>query len=664
MKYILILIQAKFSCKWVDDSQSFLLEHFDAIKDSPFHIYQSALPLCPTSSWLYEHHSVKLSQGVKVVKGQAEKWGKCFRTVPLSSTPRALACWKALIAVGFGSSDDQHHSRIVILDAITGAHLSIISGDVGWVSSLTFSPDGTSLVSGGLSGVVKLWDVQTGGIVKTFHGHTKNVTSVSVSLDCARIASGSWDNTIRLWDMQAGECYCVIDRHSDFVHSVSFSPMDSQLLISASRDNTILWWDVNGCQVGPTYEGHNVVFSSDGAYFVSYVESVAIVRTSNSGAVIAELWVPSDVFECCSFSLDGKFLAGAAGNTIYIWDITGSDPCLVETLVGHTKLIVSLAFSPSLISLSWDRSVKFWQSSASLMASVATVSGSTPLSSASILGITLQTNESTAISHDSAGVVKCWDVTTSLCKATFQAPVLNSTLGDFWGDMRLINDRLIFVWYSDPNVHIWDTEKVGPPLVIDAPSEFRDTSPVISGDGSKVFLLIDKFIRAWSVRTGELVGEVELEDEVELADGVGSRRGSITGYFVHGQRVWVDFGGTKTQGWDFGTPGSAPIPLYNVAPESPDLVLRGKEGKANHRIEDKVTGVEVFQLSGRYTHPTDVQWDGRYLVAGYGSGEVLILDFINMLPQGYVVFWPSPNRSYVVKFQQPRKLRLYTSFRY
>ena len=27
------------------------------------------------------------------------------------------------------------------------------------------------------------------------------------------------------------------------------------------------------------------------------------------------------------------------------------------------------------------------------------------------------------------------------------------------------------------------------------------------------------------------------------------------------------------------------------------------------------------------------QWDGRYLIAGYESGEVLILDFIHIIPQ-------------------------------
>ena len=58
----------------------------------------------------------------------------------------------------------------------------------------------------------------------------------------------------------------------------------------------------------------------------------------------------------------------------------------------------------------------------------------------------------------------------------------------------------------------------------------------------------------------------------------------------------------------------------------------GEEKAKNVRCMT-VTGKEIFQLVGRYADPYDAQWDGRYLVAGYMSGEVLILDFNHMVPQ-------------------------------
>lgn len=51
------------------------------------------------------------------------------------------------------------------------------------------------------------------------------------------------------------------------------------------------------------------------------------------------------------------------------------------------------------------------------------------------------------------------------------------------------------------------------------------------------------------------------------------------------------------------------------------------------KIRNTVTRELVFQLPQRYAKPTAVQWDGQYLAAGYEFEEVLILDFIHMIPQ-------------------------------
>ena len=166
------VIQARVSCKWTNDSQRFLLEHFDTIHGSPSHIYHSALPFSPSSSWLYECYSAQLSQEVKVVKGLPAGWGTCSRTVSLSGGALDLSYWNNTVAVGSGPGD------IIILDIITGSQTAVLSGHTDRVNSLTFSSDGKSLVSGSHDTTVKFWDVQTGGVVKTFHGHTGRVWSV------------------------------------------------------------------------------------------------------------------------------------------------------------------------------------------------------------------------------------------------------------------------------------------------------------------------------------------------------------------------------------------------------------------------------------------------------------------------------------------------------
>ena len=104
---------------------------------------------------------------------------------------------------------------------------------------------------------------------------------------------------------------------------------------------------------------------------------------------------------------------------------------------------------------------------------------------------------------------------------------------------------------------------------------------------------------------------------------------------VDGSRVWVCFKDLQIQGWDFGFPGSTPVPLPNSLLDSPHLLFIGTEGQytSPSRVEDIATKKEVFQLSGRYAEPYVARLDGHCLVTGYDSGEVLILDFNHMIPQ-------------------------------
>ena len=100
--------------------------------------------------------------------------------------------------------------------------------------------------------------------------------------------------------------------------------------------------------------------------------------------------------------------------------------------------------------------------------------------------------------------------------------------------------------------------------------------------------------------------------------------------------MWVCFGGSQTWGWDFGISGSDPIPLSDVSPNRPHLDFIGSTNQGTtgpSRVVDMVTRKEVFQLLGKYAEPNATKWDGRYLVAGYSSREVLILDFGAMIPQ-------------------------------
>jgi len=616
LRPVLISVQTGVPNKWTRDSKHFILENFDTMCNSPSKIYDTALTLCPSSSWLHDHYTTRFPQKIKVVVGLVE-WGVCTRTVSCNDDYTAtLAYHSNTIATGL-------HNVITIFDALTGSQTAVLSGHTKNVISLAFSLDGTLLVSGSKDKTIKLWDVQTGGVVKTFHGHTGTILSVSISVGNTMIASGSGDRSICLWNIGTGECQ-VIKKHNDVVTTVSFSPTDPQLLLSASDDGTVRKWATDGCQIGSPIPGIHVSFSPDGTQFVLCNGSVVTTQNTDSGATTAEFHLAHAKFDNCCFSPDGKLIACAGGDTIYVLDITVPVPHLIKTLVGHTDQITSLIFpSLTLISASMDKSIKFWEIFASLVNPVGPHTEPTSPTSAPIKAVSLQAKDELAFSVDSAGVVRTWSILTGLCKESIETQVKDIEMGD----IQLIDGRLAIVGCKGSSdqgwkVHVWDAEK-GELQKMDG-TKSHPRSLRISGDGSIVFLVDDYNLQAWSIQTGVPGGKAPILLEYPYL---------LDPLWIDGSRVIVRCRRSLTLGWDFGIPGSTPLEISPTSSDRPHLDFIGitsNETAGKIGIEDRATGNMVFQLTGKT--PTAVQWDGCYLIAGYDTGEVLILDFSNMVP--------------------------------
>ena len=607
---ILITIQVEVSCKWTNDSQRFLLEHLDTIHESPSHIYHSALPFAPPTTWLQKYYGSEVSSEVKVIKGLSDGWGVCSRTVPLGTEVYEITYSNNTVAIGSGCKD------IIILDAITGSQIAILSEHQGEVNSITFSSDGRSLVSGSDDKTVKLWDMQTGGAIKTFSGHTELVRSVSISEDCTTIASGSFDKTVRLWDAQTGGCHHIIRQQQAQVYTIKFSPMNPQYFLYMSN-HKVLQLDIRGQRAGPKFEGTCANFSPDGTQIVSCYKKIATVQNSSSGAVISTFPLVLDSGQHCCFSLDGRMIAVAAGNTTYVWDITSSESHPIETFIGHTNDISSLVFSSpsSLISASIDKSIRFWRIGAEPATLVGTDPESLSLAPATIISITLQAKDGIYITSDSDGVVRTCDIFTGLCKASFQTPAK----GYNKRDIQLSKGRLILAWYTDVDIEIWDIEKGRCLYTVNGPRNFEDIK--ISEDGSKFFSVGSKVIQVQSIKDGEVLGKAEIAF-------IDTSTASLT---VHGSSVWIHYPNAETQVWTFRgslKPAQPPnMPLHILHPKG--TVLWDADLSC---VKEKATGKVVFQLPNKYGKPVNMQWNDLYLVASFRSGEVLVLDFSHVLP--------------------------------
>jgi WD40 repeat protein len=108
---------------------------------------------------------------------------------------------KVAFADGNRSRDDDgsNERQISIWDATTGEKVKTFAGHPGGVNAITFTPDGSRLVSGGVDLMVRIWDVKSGRQVYQLRGARSEIRGVAVSPDGRFIAAtDGW--SCRVWD--------------------------------------------------------------------------------------------------------------------------------------------------------------------------------------------------------------------------------------------------------------------------------------------------------------------------------------------------------------------------------------------------------------------------------------------------------------------------------
>jgi WD40 repeat protein len=240
---------------------------------------------------------------------------------------------------------------------------NIFQGHKGNISSVAFSSDGKTIVSGSSDWTLRLWDLQGNQINEFKHGDNVKVWSVAFSPDDKTIVSGSSDKTIRLWDVASGEQLHVF-HHNDQVWSVAFSP-DGKTIVSGSSDKTIRLWDIaDGEQLHVFHHDDkiwSIAFSPDGKTIVSGSsdKTIRLWDVADDNQIMK--FLHDDTIWSVAFSPDGKtIVSGSSDKTIRLWDVANGNQIMKFQ---HDDTVLSVAFSPdgkTIVSGSSDQTVRLW----------------------------------------------------------------------------------------------------------------------------------------------------------------------------------------------------------------------------------------------------------------------------------------------------------------
>ncbi|CAG7854429.1 SubName: Full=Related to WD40-repeat protein (Notchless protein) {ECO:0000313/EMBL:CCA73885.1} [Serendipita indica DSM 11827] len=493
----------------MNDIRRFLMAFSVPIQDSAPHIYISSLPFSPRKSVLHTEGLKEYMNSLIVTRGLEETFRELPRTL--------LGHQRSVTAVSFspdgtrivsGSSD----RTIRQWDAETGQPLGEpLQGHEYSVNAVAFSPDGTRIVSGSSDRTIRQWDAETGQpLGEPLQGHEDEVMAVAFSPDGTRIVSGSRDRTIRQWDAETGQPLGEpLQGHEDSVMAVAFSP-DGTRIVSGSRDRTIRQWDAEtGQPLGEPLQGHEslvyaVAFSPDGTRIVSGSRDRTIRQwDAETGQPLGEplqgheYWV-----NAVAFSPDGtRIVSGSSDSTIRQWDAETGQP-LGEPLQGHEYWVNAVAFSPDgtrIVSGSSDSTIRQWD------AETGQPLGE-PLQGHeySVNAVAFSPDGTRIVSGSRDSTIRQWDAETG-------QPLGEPLQGhESWVNAVAFSPdgTRIVSGSRDSTIRQWDAETgqpLGEPL---QGHEYWVNAVAFSPDGTRIVSgSRDSTIRQWDAETGQPLGE-------------------------------------------------------------------------------------------------------------------------------------------------------------
>lgn len=161
----------------------------------------------------------------------------------------------------------------------------------GRQSYIDFSPDGSTIATGNMEGIVWLWDTDSGEKIKAFdHRVGEWVTALNFSFKDNILAAGFLDGTVRIWNVKSDELILNFEFESaGEINDLAFSPSGKILAVvepDLGREVHILSLEESSRKKildNPESSVRSLDFSPDGKIFAygEYNGTVDIWDTAN-----------------------------------------------------------------------------------------------------------------------------------------------------------------------------------------------------------------------------------------------------------------------------------------------------------------------------------------------------------------------------------------------
>jgi len=239
-----------------------------------------------------------------------------------------------------------------------------------FITSLSWSHDGSCLAVGTNGAEVQLWDVQRLTKVRTMDGHSARVSSLAWNGHL--LSSGSRDASIIHHDVRSAEhSVASLTAHHQEVCGLRWSK-EGTALASGGNDNLLNIWDLRSTAPRFTFDQHlaavkalawcpfqsNLLASGGGT-------ADRCIRFWNTQTGVCTNTVDTKSQVCALQWSNTRELVSAHGfsqNQITIWKY----PTMVKQaeLQGHTSRVLHLAMSPdgtTIVSAAGDETLRFWK---------------------------------------------------------------------------------------------------------------------------------------------------------------------------------------------------------------------------------------------------------------------------------------------------------------